>query len=212
MATPSLRRFQAVCKGLGANSDPVTLYDDLIRAYSEPHRAYHTVVHLESCLREFDAARQLAEAPYAIEAALWFHDAIYDTHRSDNEERSASWASSALSALGVSASRAKRVGQLVLATCHHEAGNDADTALLLDVDLSILGTRPENFDRYEAEVRREYAWVSDADFRHGRRAILEKLRDRKRIYQTDFFHDRYEAQARANLTRSLVKLRGEGVG
>lgn len=206
-ASVSLARWKAVCAGLGAKQDPSVIYDELVRAYSEPHRAYHTIAHLESCLRQFDSARQLAADANEIEAGLWFHDAIYDTHRSDNEERAALWATAALCGVGVSASHANRVEALVLATRHHEATDDADAALLLDIDLSILGSAPEQFDLYEEQVRREYAWVSDDDFRGGRRAILEKLRGRPRIYQTDFFHARYEAQARENLARSLLKLK-----
>ncbi|HEY1270291.1 MAG TPA: N-methyl-D-aspartate receptor NMDAR2C subunit [Candidatus Binatia bacterium] len=211
-ASVSLVRWKKVCAGLGTKEDPSAIYDELVSAYSEPHRAYHTLAHLESCLREFDSARRFAADPNEIEAALWFHDAIYDTHRSDNEEHAALWASTALSRIGISTPHAKRVEQLVLATRHHEVMDDADAAMLLDIDLSILGKPQDQFDLYEGQVRREYAWVSADDFRHARGVILDKLLERPRIYQTDFFHARYEAQARDNLARSLVKLRGEGTG
>jgi predicted metal-dependent HD superfamily phosphohydrolase len=203
----SLARWKTVCAGLRAKQDPSGIYDELVRAYSEPHRAYHTLTHLEGCLREFDSACELASDPHEVEAALWFHDAIYDTHRSDNEERAASWASSALSSIGISASHVNRIEQLILATRHDEPVADADAALLLDVDLSILGQPVERFDQYEDQVRREYVWVAEDVFREKRAEILESLLARPRIYQTDFFSARYEAQARKNLARSLHKLR-----
>jgi len=208
MARTSLRRFETLCTGLGATSEPETLYRNLIHAYTEPHRAYHTLAHLEDCLAEFDAAHHLAASPHEIEAALWFHDAVYDTHRSDNEERAGAWALQALSTIEVPSDRARHVADLVLATRHDAIPHDHDAALLVDVDLAILGQPPERFDRYEDQVRREYAWVAEDIFRGKRAAILKSLLARTRIYQTDFFFDRYEGVARKNLARSLDKLRG----
>jgi len=67
------------------------LYQDLVARYREPHRRYHTLQHLEECFARFDELRALAEHPRDVELAIWFHDAIYDTRRSDNEARSAAW-------------------------------------------------------------------------------------------------------------------------
>jgi predicted metal-dependent HD superfamily phosphohydrolase len=40
----------------------------------------------------------------------------------------------------------------------------------------------------------------------GRSAVLQGFLNRPRIYGTRWFHDRYEAQARANLHRALTAL------
>src|SRR5262245_59080574 len=64
-------------------------FDIVVERYSESHRHSHTIRHIEECLNEFDAVRHLATQPVAVELAIWFHDAIYDTHASDNEEQSA---------------------------------------------------------------------------------------------------------------------------
>ena len=61
------------------------LYQDLVARYREPHRRYHTLQHLEECFARFDELRALAEHPRDVELAIWFHDAIYDTRRSDND-------------------------------------------------------------------------------------------------------------------------------
>jgi predicted metal-dependent HD superfamily phosphohydrolase len=203
----SLERWSAMCGRLRATSDTSATYQALIRAYGEPHRAYHTLTHLRDCLREFDAAAHLAEHPEEVEAGLWFHDAVYDTRRTDNEERAADWSRRALSDAGVPTEAASRVAALVLATRHEAPATGPDAALLVDIDLSILGHPFEEFDIYERQIRLEYSWVSENEFRQGRSRILESLLARPAIYQTSVFKERYEAQARSNLARSLELLR-----
>jgi predicted metal-dependent HD superfamily phosphohydrolase len=74
-------------------SDPVRA--ELVRAHTAPDRHYHDLRHVETLLR---LAQDHAFADReAVEAAIWFHDAIYDTRRQDNEERSAEFAIERLS-------------------------------------------------------------------------------------------------------------------
>ncbi len=75
------------------------VYTDLVSRYADPQRAYHTLDHITDCLRHFDAVRHLAAWPAAVELAIWFHDAIYDPQRGDNETRSAELAEVTLRAL-----------------------------------------------------------------------------------------------------------------
>ena len=83
---------------------------------------------------------------------------------------------------------------------------DADTRLILDVDLSILGQPPHVFDHYESAVRAEYHWVPAVAYRVGRRKVLRSFVDRDRIYQTDPFFGLYEKPARENLKNALAAL------
>ena len=87
-----LDRWQTVWRELGAAKVDELLFHQLVACYSEPHRKYHTTRHLEECLSHLDRVRSEAERPGEVELALWFHDAIYDTLRKDNETRSAEWA------------------------------------------------------------------------------------------------------------------------
>jgi predicted metal-dependent HD superfamily phosphohydrolase len=184
------------------------LLNQLLAAYSEPHRRYHTLQHVREGLAYFDATAMLARRPAEVELALWFHDAVYDPRRSDNEERSAQWARDSVLAADCAADVADRVAALVLATAHHtQASDDPDTQLLLDIDLSILGSAPARFEVYEQEVRAEYAHVDDAAFRAGRAALVEAFLRQPRLYATAAFHDALEARARDNLQRSLERLR-----
>ena len=99
-----------------------------------------------------------------------------------------------------------RIERMILATKHDAIPEDGDARLLVDIDLAILGSAPGRFDAYERQIREEYAWVPEADFRAGRARLLRSLLDRPRIYATDWFHDRLEEKARANLERSLRAL------
>ncbi|CAA9429455.1 MAG: COG4339 metal-dependent phosphohydrolase, HD superfamily [uncultured Ramlibacter sp.] len=204
----SLQEWQRLWGELGAASVNGGLLNQLVAAYSEPHRHYHTLQHLRECLAHAEATAMLARRPAEVTLALWFHDAVYDPRRSDNEERSAEWARSSVLAARCDAQVAQRVGAMVLATQRHNGGDDPDTQLLLDIDLSILGAASPRFDEYERQVRAEYAHVADDAFRIGRSRLLAALLDRDRIYQTKAFHDALEARARENLSRSLQKLRG----
>jgi predicted metal-dependent HD superfamily phosphohydrolase len=189
---------------LGATEVNGGLMNQLVAAYSERQRHYHTLQHLRECLAQYEAAAMLARRPAEVELALWFHDAVYDAQRGDNEERSADWARSSVLAAGCAADVAQRVAALVLATKSHVApADDPDTALLLDIDLAILAAAPARFAEYERQVRAEYAHVPDDAFRAGRARVLRGFVERERIYLTDAFHDALEARARTNLEHSL---------
>src|SRR6185369_6991772 len=149
----------AIGKG-GASGDGAPTFAELVRRYSEPHRKYHTLQHLEECISCFEASSHLAQWPAEVEAALWFHDAIYDLGRTDNEEQSGNWAHAALSSAGVPDDAAARVETLVRATKHTSLPASQDEQLLVDIDLSILGADEQRFGEYEVQIRDEYSIVA----------------------------------------------------
>jgi len=190
------------------------LVDAELRAragYAEPHRHYHDERHLDDCLRQLDDIHDLGdrERRFLRWAILW-HDAIYDPQRTDNEERSAELAFRELSECGVSASDAAEVAQLIRLTKGHrvETG-DSLGALLVSIDLSILGADPDRYSSYVAGVRREYAHVSDEAWRSGRAAMLRRLMESDPLYPDSRFQAALEEQARQNMRDELTQL-GEG--
>lgn len=191
----------------GLRVDTLRWFGQLTKVYSEPHRHYHTLRHVTECLAEFDAVRHLARQPVAVEMAIWFHDAVYDTHAQDNEERSAELSAQCLSEAGASIGLIETVKRLVLATKNHDASMNADAPLMVDVDLSILGQSQERFHEYEVQIRQEYAWVPEGVFAARRAEILGRFLARERIYATNWFSGIYEGQARDNLRNSMGKLR-----
>lgn len=189
---------------LGARADSA-IFARLRAAYAQPGRHYHTQRHVAECLALFEMLRPQAKHPAEVEVALWFHDAIYDPRRGDNEARSAGWARAFLGAAGVDTAAAERVAALVLATESHEP-HDCDAEIMLDVDLAILGAPAEAFDAYDQAIRREYAFVAEAEYGWRRARILRGFLDRPVIFRTRAFRARYEARARKNLARKVAEL------
>ncbi len=181
-------------------------FDDLAARYGEAHRAYHNLVHIEHMFVEFDGAVDCAEDARAVELAIWFHDVIYDTFAKDSEEKSALYAAAMLDEFGFSEEAILSVSALIIATKHDVVPSDPDQCLIVDIDLSILGQDPERFEAYEREIREEYSWVPDAEFRSGRLGVLRMFADRPNIFATAFFRDKYEEAARLNLQRSIDAL------
>jgi predicted metal-dependent HD superfamily phosphohydrolase len=203
--TPLRDRFVSLVRRLGSGGDAWSAAEAVLAAWAEPSRRYHDLGHLRDSLARLDEAPAAGTDRDRVEAALWFHDAVYDPSAADNEERSAAWARRALGDLGVPHTVAEDVARLVLLTRDHDADDPAGR-LLCDVDLSILGRPHDEFDAYDRRIREEYAWVPDDAYRDARRGVLERMLRRHPLYQTDHFRHRYEAAARANLERALAAL------
>lgn len=178
---------------------PVALGEALLAAWGERHRHYHAHQHLGEGLAL--CAQYIALALHGDEVVLawWFHDAIYDPKASDNEERSAQWAERVLPECGIAPDAVARIAAMIRATQAHGKAATADEALLLDIDLSILGASPERFAEYEAQIRAEYAWVPALIYRVKRHQVLQGFARQHPIYQTQALRDRFEAAAHANL-------------
>jgi predicted metal-dependent HD superfamily phosphohydrolase len=196
--------WQAVAVGDGDGDDS---YRELVTCYSESHRAYHTLEHIGECLRHLDSARHLLSGPLEVELAVWFHDAIYDPRRNDNEEQSAQLAGERLQTAGVDRTIATRTAALIRLTTHEYDDLSGDEAILCDVDLAILGASAERFDRYDAAIRQEYHWVPENVYRVERGRVLEHFLNRSHIYHTPFFSHQLETQARRNIMRVIPQYR-----
>jgi predicted metal-dependent HD superfamily phosphohydrolase len=185
--------------------------DELERAYTAPDRHYHNLAHIEAMLALAHAHGGALSDPAAVEAAIWFHDAVYDTRRHDNEAKSAALATARLAGLA-SPDRLGRIALMIEATAGHampnlsDDGARQDCALFLDMDLAIFGSVADEFAAYEAAVRREYAWVPEPLWIEGRRKVVEGFLARPAIYASPQFHASHEAAARQNLARSLAAL------
>jgi predicted metal-dependent HD superfamily phosphohydrolase len=180
------------------------LREDLLARWSESHRRHHNVVHLHELL---DAVQTLADDGLrfdreAVELAAWFHDAIYEIGRDDNEDRSAELARELLA----SSPLRDEVARLVLAAkTHRAADDDINGAVLSDADLSVLGANSARYRRYADAVREECHTVPDAVFRPARARVLTDLLEGT-IFLTEPGRDRWEAQARRNVTAELAAL------
>jgi predicted metal-dependent HD superfamily phosphohydrolase len=181
--------------------------------YSHPDRHYHNWRHILDCLRAFGPERSRCHDPLAVEMAIWFHDAVYDPRRHDNEYESARLARRSGRALGLSEAFLGEVEKLILQTDHSrgpvlpssKAAAD-DAGLLRDIDLAVLGARRRRYAGYEAAIRREYAYLSEGEYRAGRVRFIEGLLARPFLYETQRFRRRCERRARRNLRSALLQL------
>jgi predicted metal-dependent HD superfamily phosphohydrolase len=184
---------------------------ELCDMYSAPDRFYHGLAHVEALLAALDKHHLRFNDPEAVEAAIWFHDCIYDTRAKDSERRSAELAVARLAST-VTSARLWNIRDMIEATATHTvpASLDpparSDLILFLDMDLSILGAEEAEFDSYERSVRKEYAWVTDEAWRKGRSDVLTRFAARPRIFFSDLYRDELEENARKNIARSLERL------
>ena len=182
--------------------------DELIARYGEPHRRYHTMTHIEDCLAQVAASTDFSDEQRSLmDAAIWFHDAIYDATRHDNEAESAKLAVERLSSQGAEQAFIDEVGRLILLTAGHSVKpDDAIGARLVSIDLSILGASPERYDAYATAIRHEYSHVPEPLYRAGRAAILARFLESDRLFADPVWAERFESQARANLAREIAAL------
>ena len=197
-----------------------TVRESLLSRWSGPSRHYHDRRHLAQVLRALDwLVPREAQAPSPawdrpplpgsqavrhVRLAAWWHDAVYEGVAGQDEQDSAALARTDLApVLGTDA--ADDVAQLVLMTSDH-VPQDAAAALLSDADLRVLARPAASYDRYVADVRRDYAHVSDADFARGRAGVLTDLLAKERLFATRTAHAAWESSARANLERELASL------
>jgi predicted metal-dependent HD superfamily phosphohydrolase len=186
--------------------------------YDEPHRHYHNRAHVTAVLTAVAMLTEPADGSAvrvalddgelaAVRLAAWYHDAVYDPRADDNEQRSAQLARRQLTDAGADPAVVAEVVRLVQLTRDHSAnGDDPAGSVLCDADLAVLAGDGAAYDRYVRAVRKEYAFVPDDRFRTGRAAVLRRLIEHPSIYATGPGRERWEADARANLSRELSAL------
>ena len=183
----------------------------LIAIYSGGDRHYHDLRHVETLLVLAEEHAREINDNEAIEAAIWFHDAVYNTRRDDNEAQSAKLATVLLAGLAGD-ERLEFIAAMIRASAKHrvpismQALAADDCALFLDMDLAILGSPADEFAAYEKAVRREYDWVPEKEWLVGRSRVLRNFLARPFIYASPQFQRSHEVAARSNLKRSLALL------
>ncbi len=203
-----LEQWQRLAESIGMTGQFQTaMFQLLQKQYSEEGRHHHTLERIAMHLKALRSARRLADNEYALELAIWFQNYIYKPDSESNEQDSAEYAHDFLTASNLSG-YADTVFDLIVATKHSDDWEAfaGDKGLFVDIDLVVLGQKPEVFDAYEEQIRREHQHLSDETFREERLGKLRKLLARNSIYITDFFYNRYEEQARENLERSVTAL------
>ncbi|MDH0031948.1 MULTISPECIES: metal-dependent hydrolase [unclassified Acinetobacter] len=183
-------------------SEPQKMLNKLISAYSEKQRAYHTVQHLYECLTLLESVKPYLNDAHAVALALWFHDAVYDPKAKDNELKSAELFEQCLAA-DLSDQTVIKIKQWILATQKHAPTDELDLQFLLDIDLAILASSPARFVAYEQQIQQEYVWVDPEIYSVKRKEVLRYFYQTEPLYQTEYFQQNFELQAKQNLEKIL---------
>lgn len=198
--------FESLINKFSDDKSQINLLKEfVISKYSEKHRYYHNLSHINYLLEE---SRKYKFADIeSIELAIWFHDVIYNPKSSKNEIESAELAVDKLTELGLVAEKIAKVEKIILATQKHDStGLDSDGKLFLDLDLSILGANPETYQKYKEAIRKEYSFVPWFLYKRSRRKILENFLQRETIYFTDEIRQSIESNARLNIQQEIKEL------
>ena len=176
---------------------------NLVTLYSEPQRHYHTIEHIYNCLIEYKKYCndiKTLESVKIIEA-IWWHDAIYLPKSNTNEEDSAELYVMQAKEQGLDRNHLQEIEEIkemILCSKHHIPKTENEK-IFCDIDMSILGYNDAEYLKYTSGVEKEYSFVPQNIFCNGRLVFINKLIDSKRIFHTDYFHNKYEIKARSNL-------------
>jgi predicted metal-dependent HD superfamily phosphohydrolase len=183
------------------------LWIEIAKGYSASSRHYHTLSHLDNLVVLLHEQKIKFKNWNTIVLAVAYHDLVYNTLKSNNEEKSALLAEKRLKRLNYPSDEIDRCSKLILATKNHLPGDD-ETNLFTDSDLSILGADPETYGKYCHQIRQEYKIYPDLIYIPGRKKVLAHFLSMTKIFKTDVFSERFEDKARVNLKSELQKLSG----
>lgn len=182
------------------------LWQEIGQCYTAPGRYYHNLDHLQDMIdKAFQNKEQIRDIDTFL-FSVFYHDLVYDVKRKDNEEKSAEKAAERLRQLGVPENKIMTCRQQILATATHEAQENRDSRLLMDIDLAVLGSDPSAYENYAKMIRKEYAIYPSFLYKKGRKKVLRQLLEKQPLYHTQIFRKAYEEKARINMTNELNKL------
>ena len=189
---------------------PIHNSSSLWHMWSEPHRRYHDVLHLQ---HGFLLAREMVgqytfdfDEKFILKHVLsaWcLHDAVYVVGSSLNEENSANLVSSYVSDSWIDINAVRKA---VLKTKNHTCPNNLVECMVIDIDLWGLGSEYPAYNINKALVKNEYRQqYTEDEWVEGRIKFLNSFLGRNNIFWTPLGFKR-EAKARDNMQRELDDL------
>lgn len=196
--------FIALLKNYTDNENLINeLWAEIEQHYTNKKRHYHTLEHLNKLFNQLSEIKNEIQYWHILLFSLFYHDIIYNTLISDNEEKSAALAVKRLTQLGIADSEILLCKHQILATKSHQLSDNTDTNYFTDADLSILGQNWETYSNYMLQVRKEYAIYPDFIYKKGRKKVVHHFLAMENIYKTTFFRKKLEQQAKQNLQKEL---------
>ena len=182
------------------------LWAEIKTQYSKRNRHYHNLTHLNNLESELLPLKDKISDWQTLIFSIAYHDIVYNTLKSDNEEKSARLANNRLSRLGISDAQRNKCLSQIIATKGHAISEDIDTNYFTDADLAILGSDSQEYLKYVKSIRKEYKLYPNFVYNPGRKKVLEHFLKMSRIYKTDYFYHKYEEQARKNISNEIRKM------
>src|SRR5688572_7199570 len=182
------------------------LWKEIKSNYSNSRRYYHNLAHLDNLTGQLSSVKNQIEDWQTLIFSVAYHDIIYNPLKKDNEEKSAGLAYDRLTQLGSPTDQKEKCRQQILSTRMHEPSDNLDTNFLTDADLSILGADKDSYSKYARQVRKEYKYFPDFLYNPGRKKVLKKFLEMGNIFKTKYFRDKYEEQAKTNISDELKSL------
>ncbi|MDR2540271.1 MAG: hypothetical protein LBD11_00365 [Candidatus Peribacteria bacterium] len=186
------------------------IYMRLKSFHDTPERLHHDWSHIVACLDELYEVKSFFSERVFLNLffAILLHDVVYSAtaKAGENEAQSAVFADELLKKLDFSQSRIEKIHALILSTANHQ-GTDIQEQWMGDIDCAVLGMGWERYRRYLQAIRFEYGYFSDKQYREGRLAFLKEMQER-RIFQTPYFYEKYEDQAKLNIEKEIEMLEG----
>ena len=182
------------------------LWTEIEKNYSSKKRHYHTLEHLDNLLSQLTDVKSEIQNWEIILFTLFYHDIIYNSIKSDNEEKSAEFAENRMKQISVSNDKIELCKEQILATKSHIKSTDSDTNYFTDADLSVLGQNWETYLLYCKNVRKEYSIYPTLVYNPGRKKVLNHFLSMDRIFKMDFFYNKFEIQAKQNLQQEIELL------
>ena len=182
------------------------LWNEIDKKYSESSRHYHTLSHLENLIFQLKEIKNKIVDWDTVLFAIFYHDIVYKSTKSSNEEKSAELAAKRLYETNFPQHKISKCVAMILATKKHLPTGDNDTDLFTDADLSILGQNWEQYTVYFNQIRKEYSIFPDLIYNPGRKKVLNHFLKMDRIFKSTHFYNKLELQAKENLLKELELL------
>lgn len=193
---------------LGKYSDDpaygITCWEEIDKNYSSESRYYHSTAHLKHMLLELkDVELEICEIDTLL-FSIYYHDIVYVASNPDNEHQSAMLFSQRISPTRFH--NIEKCIEQINATKWHRMSEDMDTNILMDLDLSILGTDYLAYGFYYHNIRKEYFMYPDQIYYEGRKKVLKRFLSLPSIFKTRHFIGKFEEKARLNIESELKQL------
>ena len=199
--------FSDLCSNYSNNTDLINkTWISIETHYSEKKRFYHTLTHLEYLYGKLFHYKQHIDDWDTILFTMFFHDIIYNTKKSNNEEKSAEFAKAFLKELDFPLDKINRCNVQITATKSHEIQEDSDSNIFNDMDLFILSEDWDTYCIYTQQIRNEYSIYPTFIYRPGRVKVLQHFLKQKQVFKSSFLDNSVELQARANILKEIAIL------